>query len=53
MADTLQVYRDHAPGSHILFNKSANTTLWAIQRHFPLVRNYTNSPGTDLVILRR
>ncbi|KAK4451172.1 hypothetical protein QBC34DRAFT_424044 [Podospora aff. communis PSN243] len=46
--DSLQVYRNRAPGSQLLFNKSANTTLWAIQRRFPLVGNCTNSPGTDL-----
>ncbi|KAK0633862.1 hypothetical protein B0T14DRAFT_561404 [Immersiella caudata] len=46
--DTLQVYEALAPGSQVLFNKSANTTLWAIQRRFPLVGDCANSTGTDL-----
>lgn len=47
--DIIQTYRDVTPDAHIYFNYMPNTTLWAIQRNFPLSSNCTDSPGKDLV----
>lgn len=47
--DIIQTYRDVTPDAHIYFNYMPNTTLWAIQRNFPLSSNCTDSPGKNLV----
>jgi hypothetical protein len=47
--DIIQLYREEVRGVPILLNYSPNSTLWAIQRHFPLSSNCTNHPGKDLV----
>ncbi|KEF54634.1 uncharacterized protein A1O9_09076 [Exophiala aquamarina CBS 119918] len=49
LEDIIQTYRDVTPDAFIYFNYMPNTTLWAIQRRFPLSSNCTDSPGKDLV----
>ncbi|KAK0654933.1 hypothetical protein B0T16DRAFT_450679 [Cercophora newfieldiana] len=46
--DLIEMYKHRSPNSQILFNYSANTTEWAIQRRFPLLGDGAGSPGTDL-----
>jgi len=47
--DIIQTYRDITPDAFIYFNYMPNTTLWAIQRRFPLSSDCADSPGKDLV----
>lgn len=49
LEEILQTYRDKVWRAPIVFNHSPTSSLWAIQRHFPLSSNCTNSPGKDLV----
>ena len=49
VVDTLHVYAQRAPRSEFVFNYSANSTEWAIRRHFPLASDCAGSPGKDLV----
>lgn len=48
-SDIIQLYRQRAPVTPIMFNYSPFSALWAIQRHFPLSSNCTDTPGKDLV----
>jgi len=49
LEDILKVYREKAPGAAQWFNYSPNSTLWALQRHFPLPKECP--PGKDLVCI--
>ncbi|KAJ9608483.1 hypothetical protein H2200_007471 [Cladophialophora chaetospira] len=48
LEDVIALYRRAAPKAFIAFNHNAESTLWAIQRRFPLASNCTDSPGTNL-----
>ena len=49
--ELISIFRDELPRATFIFNRSPNTTLEAVERHFPLLSDCTDRPGKDLVRL--
>ena len=47
--EILATFRKYAPESTFIFNRSPNTTLEAIERHYKINSDCSKTPGKDLV----
>jgi hypothetical protein len=47
LEEILKTFQEKAPNANVWFNYSPNSTLWALERHFPLPKDCP--PGKDLV----